>query len=418
MSGELSNRTATVIGAGVVGACCALQLQRRGVQVTLLDREAPGTQCSFGNAGRIARALCTPRSLPGLLGKVPGMILDPGHPLKIRLPHLLRSLPWFMRFLREGSPKRVEEIADSLHAILSQADRAFDELLGQHDSASLLKRVGAFYVYADEAKAASARLGYEYAVRRGAIIEDLDGDALREIEPAMPMHIRRGFHLPGEAFVLSPLRLTQTVVQRFVEAGGKVLQEEMRDFEVAPSGAPDVMTTGGRLESDTVVVAAGAWSPTIAAKLGVDIPILAERGYHIEIPNSGIELTHSVHFGDQLVSVTPMEHALRAVSGAQFAPVDEPADWRRLKPIVKAVREQFPHANMEGITQWMGPRPSLPDSLPAIGASKKHPDVLFACGHGFVGLTLSAVTGEIVADLATARTPVIDVRAYNPDRFI
>ena len=417
MSERQSNSAAVVIGAGIVGVSCALQLQRRGVKVTLVDREDPGTQCSYGNAGRIGRALCTPRSLPGLLGNVPRMLRDPAHPLKIRIPHLLRSAPWFLRFVRAGKPERVEEIADNLHALLSNADRAFDELLGANDSASLLSKVGAFYVYTDAAKATAARAGYEYAVQRGAKLEDLDGDGLREIEPALPKHIRHGFYLPGEAFVVSPLRLTQTLVERFVAEGGVLLKDEVRGFESGSARAPDVIASAQRLLSDQVVVAAGAWSAGIAAKLGVHLPIQAERGYHIEMPNSGIELQHSVHFGDQLVSLTPMEHAMRAVSGAQFAPADEPADWRRLDPIINAVRTHFPYANTEGMTRWMGPRPSMPDSMPAIGAARAQPGVIFACGHGFIGLTLSAVTGEIVADLATGRTPAIDPSPYSPDRF-
>lgn len=412
-----SNRSAVVIGAGIVGVCCALQLQRRGVQVTLVDREEPGTQCSFGNAGRIARALCTPRSLPGLAWKVPGMLLDRRHPLKVGAAHLLRNLPWFARFLRSGSPARAEAIADRLDALLAHADRAFDDLVDDPRARALIRPQGAMYVFRDPARAAAARVGVDYQIRRGHRVEMLTGGEARELEPALPADVTSAFYWPGESYVASPLGLTQRLAARLADGGATVLRDEVRGFEPRDGRSPAVRLAATRIEADTVVVAAGAWSSGLAGRLGLALPIQAERGYHVTLPAGLGVLSRPVNFADRLVGFTPMDDGMRVVSGAEFAPVDAPADPRRIEPLLEAARDLFPDVATEGMRPWMGPRPSLPDSLPAIGAFASRRDVLFACGHGQLGLTLSAFTGELIADLATGVAPAVDPEPYRPDRF-
>lgn len=412
-----SNRTAIVVGAGIVGVCTALELTRRGIRVTLIDREEPGTQCSYGNAGRIASGLCTPRSLPGMVWDVPGMLRDPGHPLKTSAGHLLRSLPWFVRFLRNGKAERAEAIADALHALLSRAEDAFATLADDPPSRSALRRDGALYVYRNRATADKARAGFAYPRRRGIAIEELDGGAVRELEPALPADITHGFYRPGEQSVVNPLRLTQALAGRFAAEGGRLVQDEVRGLEPGTDLTPRVHTSNGLVSADTVVVAAGAWSGRLARTLGVNLPVQAERGYHVMLPESGVELRRPVHFGDRLVSFSPMEEGLRVVSGAEFAPLDQPANWRRLEPLLAATRDLFPEAETRENRPWMGARPSLPDSLPAIGASTRHADVLFACGHGQLGLTLAPITAKLIGQLATGEHPDVDLVPYHPDRF-
>lgn len=412
-----SNRTAIVIGAGIVGVSCALQLQRRGVQVTLLDREEPGTQCSFGNAGRIATALCAPYSLPGLLWRVPGMLADSRHPLAMTPMHLLKSLPWFIRYLREGNLQRVEQIADALHAILSRADAALDDLSDNPQTQALIQSGGNLAVYSDHARFRGADEANRFPRERGIVIEELSGDEAREIEPNLPSSVRHAYYYADERFVLNPLRFTQRLVEEFVRADGTLMREEARGIESHTRGAPSVMTSSGRQSADTLVIAAGAWSDRLANNIGVSLPMQAERGYHVMLPGESGRLRQPVHFGDRMIGFTPMEEGMRAITGAEFASPDAPANWKRVDPILAATREFFPGIDTSEAKPWMGARPALPDSLPAIGPSARSRDVVFACGHGHLGLTLSAVTGELVADLATGRQPAIDVEPYSPDRF-
>ena len=170
-------------------------------------------------------------------------------------------------------------------------------------------------------------------------------------------------------------------------------------------------------EADRIVIAAGAWSPRLAAQLGIRILVVPERGYHAMLPRAGVGLKTAIHYGDRLISMTPMSGGLRVSSGAEFTDVDAAPNWNRRNVVVEGAKRLYPNLDDSGATRWMGSRPSTPDSLPVIGAHPAHPDVLFATGHGTLGLTLSALTAEIVGDLAMGRVPNFDLAPCRPDRF-
>ena len=406
-----------VIGAGIVGAACAHRLQSRGFEVVLVDRGAPGEACSFGNAGRIATSLVTPKSVPGLLRKVPGMLLDRRHPLKTSAGFLLRNLAWCMRFARAGTPDEVARITDALHVLLSRGDAAIDRMAAAVGATDLLRTEGVFYVYQDRALAEAARDTMAESDRRGAPSTYVTGDRIREVDPAIPASVTCGFHKSEERFVRSPVELTRKVVQAFVASGGVLVRDEVVRLQPRAGRPPLARCRRESYEADKVVVAAGAWSPRLAAQLGIRILVVPERGYHATLPRAGVGLKTAIHYGDRLVSITPMSDGLRVASGAELANVDAPPNWERRDVVVEAAKALYPDLDDAGATRWMGSRPSTPDSLPVVGAHPEHPDVLFATGHGTLGLTLSALTAEIVGDLAAGRLPNFDLAPYRPDRF-
>lgn len=406
-----------VVGAGIVGAACARRLQSLGFEVVLIDRGAPGEACSFGNAGRIATSLVTPKSVPGLLRKIPGMLLDRHHPLKTSVGFLLRNLAWCTRFARAGTPGEVARITDALHVLLSRADAAIDRMAAAVGATGLFRSDGVFYVYRNPALAEAARGPMAESDRRGTPAKYVTGDQIRDIEPAIPESITCGFHKPAERFVRSPVELTRRVVQAFAADGGVLVRDEVLRLDTRARRSPLVRCREASHEADKVVIAAGAWSPRLAAQLGIRILIVPERGYHAMLPHADVGLKTAIHYGDRLVSMTPMSDGLRVSSGAELAAVDAAPNWARRDVVVEAAKALYPDLDDAGATRWMGSRPSTPDSLPVVGAHPEHPDVLFATGHGTLGLTLSAVTAEIVADLAAGRVPNLDVAPYRPDRF-
>ena len=406
-----------VIGAGIVGAACAHRLQSLGFEVVLVDRGAPGEACSFGNAGRIATSLVTPKSVPGLLRKVPGMLLDRRHPLKTSAGFLLRNLAWCMRFASAGAPGEVARITDALHVLLSRGDAAIDRMAAAVGATELFRADGVFYVYQDPSLAEAARDSMAESDRRGTPAKYVIGDQIRDIDPAIPVSVTCGFHKPEERFVRSPVELTRKVVQAFAARGGVLVRDEILRLEPRAGRSPLVRCRKESYEADKVVVAAGAWSPRLAAQLGTRILVVPERGYHATLPRAGVGLKTAIHYGDRLVSMTPMSDGLRVSSGAELADVDAAPNWERRDVVIEAAKSLYPDLDDAGATRWMGPRPSTPDSLPVVGAHPEHPDVLFATGHGTLGLTLSALTAEIVGDLAAGRVPNFDVAPYRPDRF-
>ena len=417
MSNPAKGACAVVVGAGIVGAACAHRLRTLGFDVVLVERGAPEEACSFGNAGRIATSLVTPRSVPGLLRKVPGMLMDRRHPLKTSFGFILRNLAWCRRFAQAGTPREVARITDALHVLLSRGDAAIDRLAATTGATDVLRTDGAFYVYQNPALAEAARDAMAESDRRGTPARYVTGDEIRDIDPAIPASVACGFHKPEERFVRSPLELTTKVVAAFAAAGGVLVRDEVVRLEARAGRAPRVHCRNESYDADNVVIAAGAWSPRLASQLGARILIAPERGYHAMLPRAGVGLKTTIHYGDRLISMTPMTGGLRVSSGAEFADADAAPDWERRDLVIEGSKALFPELDDTGATRWMGPRPTTPDTLPIIGAHPAHPGVLFATGHGQLGLTLSALTAEIVGDLAAGRVPNFDLAPYRPDRF-
>ena len=261
MTSHSNRENVVVIGAGIVGAACAHRLQTRGFDVVLVDRDPPGEACSFGNAGRIATSLVTPRSVPGLLRKVPGMLVDRRHPLKTSLGFILRNLAWCARFAKAGTPREVARITDALHVLLSRGDAAIDRLRRQTGATDVIRTDGAFYVYQNPELAEAAREAMAESDQRGTPVRYVTGDEIRDIDPAIPASVACGFHKPEERFLRSPLELTTKVVAAFAEAGGTLVRAEVIRIEARSGRAPRVRCRNESYEADKVVIAAGAWSP-------------------------------------------------------------------------------------------------------------------------------------------------------------
>ena len=411
------NRHAVVIGAGIVGTCCALYLQREGLAVTLIDRDGPGEAASFGNAGALGLASVPPLGLPDTLVKAPKMMLDPMHPLVVRWGHLPKALPWFVHFIKSSRRARAEAIADVRADLLGRVNASYSPLLEDAGAQGLVQNSGLLMLFESERSRADVEYGLEMRRRRGVKIEELTGDEAREMEPALGPLIQRGVFFPQVSQIVNPLRLTQTLVQHFQARGGTLRRETVKGFDFGPNGPTGVVTDVGRHDGDIMVLAAGVWSKFLARELGLRVLLEAERGYHAMLPNPGVEVRVPLVSEERHVTFGPMEDGLRMTSMAEFAAIEAPPDYARAERIFAAARELIPGLDAGGATRWMGSRPSTPDSLPLIGPSPRFANVFFAFGHGHLGLTLAALTGRIIADLIQDRRPNIDLSPLGPDRF-
>lgn len=413
---DTANRI-TVIGAGIVGICCALTLQREGRRVTLMDRLPPGEGTSYGNAGLIQVGACVPMATQGVLARVPRMLLDPDGPLIIRWRYLARIAPWLARFVAAASPSRVEGISIALAALLDQADDAYAPLIASSGADDLFRPTGELHVYRRESAFRIAMEHYDLRRRRGVKLDFLDGDELRQLEPALSPDIKRGVMIPDCRLVIDPLSLSQRLAHRFVADGGEILLEEVEDIELGPSGPRAVVIKGGRRDVDELVLAAGAYSRPWAKKLGAGVPLDTERGYHLMLPEPGVDLRTPLLAGDHRFAIIPMQKGLRLAGTSELAGLHAPPYYGRADMLARLADRYVPGINARGGVQWMGYRPSMPDSLPVIGRSPRCPNVYFAFGHGHLGLTLGAITGRLVADMAAGRDPQVDLSPYRPGRF-
>lgn len=412
----MSKERAFVLGGGIVGACCALALVRRGFDVTLVEKDRPGYGATFGNSASIGLASVPPLGMPGMMRDVPKMLLDPMHPLVIRLGFLGRSLPWLMRFRAALTPARVEAIAGARAALLTRAGTEYESLLAEIGRSDLISTTGLIQAYQSEAAFRNAKGGFDLRRRHGIEVIDMKGPALRELEPALSDSVVAGAYFPIVQTVVNPLHLTEAIVDTFRQRGGKLLTETVRGFETGPNGVSHIVTDAGRHESDLVVVSAGAWSRDLVALLGEAVNLIPERGYHIMIEDAPHLPKVSVVSGDHNVSVVTLNTGLRMTTMAELTAIDAPPDHPRAERIFRAAAGVLRGLQVHIASRWVGSRPSTPDSLPVIGRSSRHPNVIFAFGHGHLGVTFGAVTGTIVGTLAREETPNLDIAPYRADR--
>jgi D-amino-acid dehydrogenase len=407
----------TVIGAGIVGAATACYLRREGHEVTVVTAHPPGEYCSFGNAGMLNSAGCVPQALPGVLGKVPGYLMDPLGPLVVRWRHFPRALPWLVRFLMNANARQVEHASRALFSLIRDTVADYTELARYAGCADLVRRSGYLVVYETERGYRDDAIAWQARRNRGIAMEELDAAGIRRLLPQLAPGYRRGVHIPDQGYVANPERLVKAIAARFQQDGGTLLERRVLDIEVGEGGARALVTDAGRLPVETLVVCAGVHSGELTARLGEPVPIEAERGYHVTYSDPRIELPMPVHVADAKVFVTPMEMGVRIAGQAEFAGIYAEPDYRRAEVLEKHMNRLFPEAHCADSTRWMGRRPAMPDSLPVLGPSARHRNVYYAFGHGHLGLCGGAASGRLVADLVSGRPPAIDLSPFRVDRF-
>jgi D-amino-acid dehydrogenase len=406
-----------VIGAGVVGLATASQLQLRGHQVTIIDPRAPGEHCSFGNAGCLSRASCVPLGLPGSWKKVPGWLLNPSGPLSIPMGYAHRITPWLWRFHRSTSPRRVHEISNALHALLTPTIDKWRPLAARAGVPELIRQDGYAFAYESEAGFQGDAMGRAIRAHHGVKLEVLVGPAVREFDPALSPLVTHLVVMPEQGHVPNPGRLSKALAERLRGEGAVFVAEKALGFDFADAHVKRVRTESGAILADAVVIAAGAHSKGLAAQLGSNVPLETERGYHLMLESPNLSPRIPVMSGEGKYFATPMEGGLRIAGTVELAGLDAPPNMRRAMSMLPGAKRLFHGLKYAKLSTWMGHRPSMPDSLPVIGPSPRHANAFFAFGHGHVGLTAAAPTGEIIADLIDGRSPSIDLKPYSAQRF-
>jgi D-amino-acid dehydrogenase len=402
-----------VIGAGVVGLGCAYHLRKDGRAITIVDRDPEGDKASFGNAGGIGISEVVPAAVPGVFWRVPGWLLDPLGPLALRPSHAPKLIPWLLRFSRSAAPREVARISAALAALNL---RVYDDLvpmLAETGLSGELYRKGALSVY--ETAAGYQRDRAEWALRRSLGIEtaEMSGAEAREMEPALGPIVERAIFTPQWGHVTDPKRIVDGL-RRWLQANGVKVEQG----EVSSISATSIHLADGRaLAAEKIVVAAGAWSGHFARGIGDRVLLESERGYNTTLPAPGVALAVEVIFAERKFTATPLAIGLRIGGAAEFAGLTAAPNYRRSRALATLARRYLPGLATEGGTEWMGHRPATPDGLPVIGPSPRQPNVLYAFGHGHVGLTLAATTGRLIADLVAGRPPVIDLAPYSIVRF-
>jgi len=406
-----------VIGAGIIGLACAWSALQDGARTTIIDPDFEGDRTSHGNAGVIAMADSTPISVPGVWRKVPKWLVDPLGPLSLDWKHLPRALPWFMAFQQASRPDRFKAISDALAALHQRVYRDLLPMLSDVGAMNILYRRGALVVYETDAAFYADADEWRFKQRLGAKLQMMHADAVREMEPALADVFKHGVFQEACAHVGDPRDVVTRIRERVRALGATFERGKVAAVTGVEGGAAAIFDDGSRVSGRNVVVATGAWSATLAASVGDRVLLESERGYNTTLPDAAIHLSREVVFAERRFVATPLDVGLRIGGAAEFAGLRAPPNYQRSDALLALGKRFLPGLRAEGAVQWMGHRPSTPDSLPVIGRSPKVPGVIYAFGHGHLGLTQSATTGALVADMIAGRTSDVPMAPYRIARF-
>lgn len=406
-----------VVGAGVVGLSVALAAQARGFSVVVLDRIGPAAGASAGNAGAFAFTDILPLASPGILRKAPKWLLDPLGPLSIPPAYALQIAPWMYRFWRACSPRNVAASTTAQTALMDLSKIELEPFLAATGTIGMLQKNGNLQVYESAAELAASESGWATRAAHGIEFHHLSAREMADLQPGLSAQFTHGTFTPGWYSIADPKLYTLALADQFVAKGGQIERAEVTALRPMESGVELWVADGRALRGDHVVIAAGAHSHQLAASLGEKIPLETERGYNTTLPADAFDLRLQVTFGGHGFVVTRLSTGIRVGGAVELGGLKLPPNYKRAEAMLTKARRFLPGLRPEGGQQWMGFRPSLPDSLPAIGPARDTNRVFYAFGHGHLGLTQSAGTARLVADLLANCTPAIDLTPFSPQRF-
>jgi len=409
-------RQVAVIGAGIVGVSTAIWLRRAGIDVTLIDRAAPGTGTSHGNAGILAACAMVPVTTPGLIPKGPGMLLNRDFPLFLRWGHLPRLLPWLRQYLGNANDTDTRRIAQGLIPIVSDSVEQHKSLctdLGLSDWVT-----DSDYCFAYKDRAAFDADGYVWGLRRDAgFAPDLiEGAAAHDYEPNLHKDITCIARMKDHGFIRDPGGYVAALAKAFIGMEGRILTTEVKDFDLSGGAVTAIQTTQGTIHCDDVVLATGVWSKNLMQKLGLNVPLESERGYHIVFEDATGGPARPTMIASGKFVATPMAQGLRCAGVVEFGGLERGSSKAPLDFLRRHAKATFPDLHATNEIEWLGHRPAPSDSLPLIGQIGQS-RVFTAFGHHHIGLTGGPKTGRLVAGLITGQPTNLDMTAYHPQRF-
>jgi len=407
-----------VLGAGMVGISCALELQRRGYAVTLIDRRGPGEETSSGNAGVFSYSNVTPIASPELLSRLHRLILNRDPDLLLHYPHLLSLVPWLVRFLSRCRRKTYLTNGDAMSVLTLASVEVHKQWIAEAGVQYLLNQSGGLKLYRDRKTFMRDRLERELLQRCGIKHTLLEADQIYEYEPDLKRIFEQAVLIDETASIRNPEKLCKAYAQMFAEAGGQLKRADIRSLRQA-NGAWELTTVKGTETVARLVVCMGAWTPELIGPLGYPNPLAIERGYHtILAPAEGASLSRPIFDVDGSYVMSSMDMGLRVSTGSNLVHRETAPDPRQVMRVMPRVREAFPVGEILLNEPWMGRRPTVPDSLPIIGPAPRHENLWLAFGHSHMGFTMGPITGQLIAnDISGAEQPFA-LTACSPARCL
>ena len=404
-----------IIGAGIQGISNALFLQKKGFNVTIFDRDDPGSPAaSYGNAGHFSPYASVPINRPDILPDIPAMLLSSTGPLALKWNYVPKMIPWFLRFIRNCTTKKMMYTAKNMHQILDLALPAYDELFDEIDLGGLVEKKGILYIW-NKQNLKSRELEIKIRNELGVDQQVVTPKEIHDLEPNIKPIYHGGVYYQHGRHARNPKKILLKLFELFLRKGGKFLKMNIKNISFDEE-KPVIKAETQRFLFDKIVIACGSFSKRLTDSLGEKIPLDTERGYHVHFKDCDHLLTRPVIFQNRGFGITPMEQGLRVVGTVEFGGLDNPLSKSRTKNLIdnaKYMMGDLPDHQDE----WLGFRPTLPDYLPVMGPSKKYKNVFYCFGHHHLGWTLGPISGKIISGMIAEENTNLDLKPYSSLRF-
>lgn len=406
-----------VIGAGIVGLSIALRLQSLGGSITVVDRKGVAAEASRGNAGAFAFSDIVPLATPGIMRRAPKWLCDPLGPLSIPPSYAIKILPWMLRFWRASWTDRYDASLSAQSQLMQLSQTALEQQIKAVNGEQMMQREGQLRLY-EGAEEYNTSLSYwELCGRHEIEFRLLESpEAIADIQPGIDPRFTHAGYTPMWMNTCDPMLWTEHIARQLVARGGIIRATDIKSL--AYNEDQVLLTTPNEvLEAKQVVLASGAWSHHLANTLGDKIPLETERGYNTTLPTGAFDLKTHLTFGGHGFVVSKISGGVRVGGAVEMGGLNLPPNYKRSEILLQKAKQFLPKLKTKGGEQWMGFRPSTPDSLPIIDYSPKTRNIIYAFGHGHLGLTQAAGTAELVTSLIQRNTPIMPLEAFSATRF-
>jgi len=405
-----------VLGGGVVGLATALRLLNSGREVILIDSEEPGTGTSYGNAGTIAEYAVLPVGSPDIFKKIPSLLLDKKGPISIKRSEIMSLAPWLLRFLYQSMPKQAAINAQAISELLLDSRKRWELLVKQIDADSMLKSNGTLYFYQNKSSYESGKKDMANRKILGLNVEMLDPSELQRLEPNLKMIEGGASFFPDGAYLSDPGKIMKLLLDAVIKKGCQFIKKGATSIERCSEGVEVVLADNSKIIAKHLIISAGAHSKKFTNQVGDYVPLDVERGYHVEYDMEKPLLNRPCCSAEKGFYMSPMTGRLRVVGTVELGGLNTTISQHRVDYLERGALSIFPDLGKSN-RAWLGFRPSIPDSRPVISQSSKGNDIVYAFGHGHIGLTLAPITAEIVESIVTKSRPPLSISAYSVKRF-
>lgn len=404
-----------IVGSGIQGISNALFLQKKGFDVTIFDKDEPGSPvASYGNAGHFSPYASLSLNRTDVLADVPAMLMSSTGPLALKWNYVPKMIPWFIKFILNTTKKKMMHTAKNMHQILDLALPAYDELFDEIDLENLVENKGILYIWNDKdlkSRELEIRVRDELGVKQQLV----NKSEIHDLEPNIKKFYHAGVYYPYARHARNPKKILLKFFELFLKKGGKFRKMNINDIQF-DNEKPVFISETQRFTFDKAVIACGAFSKKLTDNLGERIPLDTERGYHVHFKNCDHLLKRPVIFSNRGFGITPMEQGLRVVGTVEFGGLKNPISKSRIKNLINNAKYMIDDLP-EHEDEWLGFRPTLPDFLPVMGPSKNYKNVFYCFGHHHLGWTLGPISGKIVSGMIAQENTNLNLDPYSSIRF-